>query len=558
MTENTPNTDNSSASSRIARLRTSFLAQVLKRVSEMRVLLARLQQHDSDFGARADLHRILHNLKGTGRSLGFGALGDAAEDAETLLNERQPDALARLGLQLEVIAELGAQAVSTGASAVSISAILPDDDKPARNKPGERIYICDDESFVLEQLAAELGCFGYQTQCFTTPESFRAAFLASPPDAVIMDIHFPQGERAGIDVLLALRGETGLDVPAIFLSSRSDFDARLGAARAGGKAYFVKPAPASIVVAALDQLTRSEHNEAFRILIIDDEPEAAAFHALILQQAGMLTHELHDPRKALEALNSFRPDLVLMDMYMPFCSGREVAEVIRQDPQHVGLPIIYLTSETDRKTLLNAMQIGAEGFLSKPVDPAELISAVSVRAERMRTLRSLMARDGLTGLFNHTMSAKLIERAFKHARRDRLPLSLVMLDIDNFKLVNDNYGHPSGDQVLIALARVLQQRLRGTDIIGRYGGEEFIIALQNESPIHAASVIDRLHEDFSRISFHSAGQSFRCSFSAGVAGFPQHGSVEALSAAADVALYAAKRGGRNRVVIDAQSNPQTP
>lgn len=550
MTDGTPSAAASSPSSRIARLRESFLAQVETRLSEMHELLDCLLKDGGDDKASASLHRILHNLKGTGRSLGFAELGDLVEEAETVLSERHPDWLAMLGNYLDDIGLLAQGATHSVPPTLLMPAGALSSGEPHSSEAGGRIFICDDESFVLEQLAAELACFGYQTHCFTTPESFRAAFLAQPPDAVIMDIHFPQGEQAGIDVLLALRAETGCRVPTVFLSSRNDFDARLGAARAGGKAYFVKPAPASMVVAALDQLTSRQQEKPLHVLIVDDEPEAAAFHALILQQAGMRTDEVHDPREALKALSSFRPDLVLMDMYMPFCSGREVAEVIRQDPQYVGLPIIYLTSETDRKKLLNAMLIGAEGFLSKPVDPAELVSAVRVRAERMRTLRSLMARDGLTGLFNHSMSAKLLERALKQARRSQSLLSLVMLDIDNFKLVNDNYGHSSGDQVLIALARVLMQRLRSTDIIGRYGGEEFIIGLHNESPQHAAELLDKLREDFSRISFHADGVAFRCSFSAGVAGFPAHTTLEALSAAADKALYAAKRGGRNRVVID--------
>ena len=195
-----------------------------------------------------------------------------------------------------------------------------------------------------------------------------------------------------------------------------------------------------------------------------------------------------------------------------------------------------------------AMRIGAEGFLTKPVVPDELVAAVVIRAERMRTLRGLMARDSLTGLFNHTMTTQLLENALSLARRDSGVLSLVMIDIDGFKAVNDTWGHPAGDQVLMALSRVLQQRLRVSDIIGRYGGEEFAVILQNADPQQAARLIDALREDFARVDFYSGEHGFHCTFSAGVAQL--HGSETSMDVLqrADKSMYLAKRSGKNRVM----------
>ncbi|MDD3017918.1 MAG: diguanylate cyclase [Comamonas sp.] len=552
------------ASEKMARLRQTYIVQLPKQLAHMHSLLDKVMHASAEMdtdpqvhASVAELHRLLHNLKGTGRSLGFAQLGSHAEQGETLLQERAPQwplQLKKCLQQLQTTTQEQAQllASSLAMSGPGFAVMDPLAQTPAH---GRLVYVCDDDPIMLEQLAAQLACFGYEARGFTEPQALRMAFLQRRPDAVIMDIHFPQGARAGIDVLLGLRQETGAPVPAVFLSSRSDFDARLGAVRAGGQAYFVKPVRANALVEALDTLTHHDQPEPYRVLIVDDEPTVADYHALILQQAGMLTHTLHDPRQVLHTLSTFRPDLVLMDMYMPHCSGQEVAAVIRQDVQYVGLPMVYLTAETDRHKLLGAMKIGVEGALSKPVDPQELIGAVAVRAERMRTLRGLMARDSLTGLFNHTVTTQLLERALAQAQRTGAQLSFVMLDIDNFKAVNDTYGHPVGDQVLIALARVLQQRLRNSDIVGRYGGEEFAVILHNESAHSATRLIDALRQDFARVNFYSGEQEFHCTFSAGVASFPEFAHFEVLREAADQALYQAKRAGRNCVVQHGTAGP---
>jgi diguanylate cyclase (GGDEF)-like protein len=193
------------------------------------------------------------------------------------------------------------------------------------------------------------------------------------------------------------------------------------------------------------------------------------------------------------------------------------------------------------------MRVGADGFLTKPILPEDLINAVVVRAERTRVLRSLMMRDSLTGLLNHTTLSQFLETSLAAAERHGVSLCFVMMDLDHFKRVNDNYGHPAGDQVLLALARILKQRLRGSDMIGRYGGEEFAAVLQGVSIIDAVRIIDQIREDFAALIFKAGDRTFSCSFSRGVAGFPDFASPEQIVQAADKALYASKSCGRNRV-----------
>ena len=556
-----------SAREKIAKLRASFLEQLPERLTQAQQLLEQLRHAPNPPEQRhhaSELHRLLHSIKGTGRTFGFKALGLAAENGEDLLihalDRQAPELPLSLSgdlsdslvqLELAVLA-LQAQPDTAPDNTSTPSFSLAEPTAQGKDPDSRQlVYLCDDEPLVLEQIASQIACFGYQSRCFTDPAELRLAVLAQQPDALIMDINFPQGASAGPQALIALRAEIGHTLPSIFLSSHNDFNARLHAVRAGGQAYFHKPARANELVAALDELTQQQSSETYRILIVDDEPEIADYHAIILQEAGMVTLQLADPTRVLTVLAEFRPDMVLMDMYMPGCNGREVAQVIRQVPDYVGLPIVYLSSETDRAKQFSAMRIGAEGFLTKPVVAQELVAAVAIRAERMRTLRSLMARDSLTGLFNHTTTTQLLEKSLASSERDASPMCFVMVDIDHFKSVNDTYGHPMGDQVILALSRMLQQRLRSSDIVGRYGGEEFAAILQKIEPKEAAQLIDNLRADFSKISFHTPAGEFFCSFSAGIAAYPAHTRLELLREAADKALYAAKHGGRNRVVLDA-------
>ena len=554
----------SSAREKIARLRVTFCDQLPARMMDIRSAFERLRANAADRALAADLHRLLHGIKGTGRSFGFFELGEAAALGEALAAElvEQPQALALTDWQ-SLLAKHIDQLVQ-----VSQSSCLPDgkngvsDDAPAftlnaaANPPavseaaGRLVYLCDDEPLTLAQLASQLACFSYETVSFLDPTSMHDAVLLRRPDAVVMDINFPMGKSLGIEALAALKQETGHAVPAIFLSARDDFAARLGAVQAGGEAYFHKPARPIDLVAAIDELTNQHPAEAYRILIIDDEPEVAAYHGIILQEYGMKTFQLSQPARVLQVLEEFRPDMVLMDMYMPECSGRELATLIRQVPDYIGLPIVYLSSETDRHKQFSAMRVGAEGFLTKPVVPEDLVSAVAIRAERMRTLRSLMARDSLTGLFNHTTTTQLLENAVVSAKRGAAALSFVMIDIDNFKQVNDTHGHPVGDQVILAVSRVLQQRLRNSDVVGRYGGEEFAIILQGVPTERAARLVNELRDDFSRVVFHATNADFSCTFSAGIASYNTHPNAESLRQAADRALYRAKHSGRNCVVVD--------
>jgi diguanylate cyclase (GGDEF)-like protein len=417
-----------------------------------------------------------------------------------------------------------------------------------RNINQKVIYLVDDDKDFLNNLEIQIRNFGYEVQCFSSLADFDEALTRKEPGVVIMDVMFGEKINGGIEHITQLNRKRSQPLTTIFITGGNDLFTRLGAVRAKGHAYFTKPVLVEQLVDALDGLTHQQEEEPFHIIIVDDSKEQSGFTSLILQQAGMHTKEVNGPLELLTVLAEHPADLILMDLYMPECSGLELSQVIRQIDTYINIPIVFLSDERDLGKKLDALSLGGDDFLSKPVEAWHLVSAVTSRVLRGRTIRKNAETDGLTGLLNHSKSKERLEIEIARALREGSSLSFAMIDIDLFKKVNDTYGHPAGDRVLKSLANLLKQRLRGYDIIGRYGGEEFVVILPSTNLELAGMIMNKLRIAFSEINhFHENG-SFSCQFSCGITSFPDFKSGIALGNEADKALYEAKETGRNKVV----------
>lgn len=342
------------------------------------------------------------------------------------------------------------------------------------------------------------------------------------------------------------------NLPIIFISTHDDVATRLLAVKAGGQAYFLCPIEFTSLIEKIDELvTPPSESLPFRILVVEDSSTQAHIIRTHLEQAGMITQVLMDPLKIKEVLTEFQPDLILLDLYMPMCSGIELAKVIRQEDPFVGIPIVFLSAEDDLNKQLTAISGGGDDFLTKPISPHHLIGSVIARAVRSRKLRSQMSEDSLTGLLNHTRILEQLDLEIARAKRNGSPLTFAMIDIDHFKEVNDSHGHPVGDRVIKALARLLKQRLRKIDSIGRYGGEEFAIIFPQT---HAQAVFKKIEDmrvGFSKLLHRSSDPSieFSTTFSIGIAQLTDEvDTLDKLVHGADRALYLAKEKGRNCTV----------
>lgn len=418
----------------------------------------------------------------------------------------------------------------------------------ARSKP---LYLAIADRARSSYLASQLAFYGIQVEVLDDAAHLRDAFRERYPLALVMDVDFAS-EGQGLILSAEIQSGVETPVPVIFYSQdAADTMIRLAAVRTGGEAFLQGELDASELLEAIEGTTVAGSRELSRVLIVDDSRAQAVMTERVLNSAVIVTRIVNNPTLALRELDDFNPDLVILDMYMPECSGPELAKMIRQCNRFDSIPIIYQSGEEDLDKQLKAMREGADDFLTKPVRPDALIATVRNRVARARSLKARMVRDSLTGLYNHTHIQQLLQESYTRFQRMSRHLSVVMLDIDHFKRVNDTHGHPTGDRVIKSLAMLLKQRLRKSDLIGRYGGEEFALVLLDADAAQAANVVDELRERFMKMRFQGSAGEFTCTLSAGVAECLPSDDKAGLDwiAEADLALYQAKTGGRNQVVV---------
>ena len=545
-------------------LRERYFMQLPDQLSEIDICYEKLLKNPGDKEIIRNLHRLAHSIKGSSASFGFSDVSTAAKALSKLI---EPFDGSDMQMEAEVLSDVR---VFTGMLRDAVEVIKqkheekvvatsskPTPEDTVKHEKSQLVYMSISNSALLEELSSAIRQFGYEVAGFTVCDKFENAMQEKRPSALVLDVDLSQKDPLCFAKIMDIRKELGSGVPAIFISERDDVNARLQAVRLGSDAYFAKPVNIHDLTDTLDSLTTSRVAEPYKILVVDDEQDLADYHSLILQEAGMVTEIVNSPLNVFDRLSEFGPDLVLMDMYMPECDGMELAKTIRQMKAHFSIPIVFLSGETNIDKQLSAMIMGGDEFLTKPIKPEHLISSVSIRAERMRIIRSFMERDSLTGLLNHTKTKLGLDIAVARASRSNSNVatqtSFAMIDIDRFKLVNDTYGHPVGDRVIASLARLLQQSFRKTDIIGRYGGEEFAIVLAETDVHRSQEMLNKIRMIFSHIKFRHEDKEFSVTFSAGVAAYPEFGNTELLSDAADRALYEAKRTGRNKVCIASAS-----
>lgn len=515
-------------------------------VAEIASLWQEYLQQPTDSSLQESLQRVVHGVAGSAGTFGYAAVSAKVRQLEALLYQMrttQKDPATMRG-QVELFINEIEQLTPLGPDVI----FVPPESEASEPRRSRLVYLIEDDFLLAEELSRQLEVFNWEIQCFGTAVEAISALRKLIPAAIVVDIGLPEGELAGAKAVQQfLASRPGTQLPSVFISARYDWAARLAAARAGADIYLRKPFDGSELAAALLRLTDPE-DEPYRVLIVDDNEILAEHYAGVLAGVGMQTWVLTDPVGVLEAIENYSPELVLMDVHMPRCSGAEVASVIRQDLSLIGLPIVYLSTEIEKRNQIAALRKGADDFLEKPISDPELIAAVSTRAARFRGLASVMNRDSMTKLHNHSAIKQRLDSEYALATRSKQALVFAMLDIDHFKRVNDTYGHPVGDRVIRSLAQLLKQRLRKYDVIGRYGGEEFAVVMPNTNAKQAKEVLESLLEQFTHIVF-KAQSEFSCSFSAGIAAMDETMSMEEMIANADKALYTSKAKGRNAVSI---------
>lgn len=299
------------------------------------------------------------------------------------------------------------------------------------------------------------------------------------------------------------------------------------------------------------------------ILVIDDSESIRKKIKSILRKANLIDFcfEAKSGLDGIKLLIDKKVDLVICDVVMPEFDGFKFLISKSTRPEFVEIPVIMLTSEEDVEKKIKGFEHGASDYLTKPFDHGELIARVKAHLkikhlqdelkEKNAQLQELSGTDDLTKLANRRRFMEQFTNEFERAKRYKSELSFLILDLDFFKQVNDSYGHLAGDSVLIQIAIVMKESVRTSDLVGRYGGEEFAILLPETGSKGSRIYAERIRKRIESSEFDAGGKQIHITVSGGIAAYPQilADSVDEFWRKADAALYRAKKNGRNRIEI---------
>jgi diguanylate cyclase (GGDEF)-like protein len=308
----------------------------------------------------------------------------------------------------------------------------------------------------------------------------------------------------------------------------------------------------------LTQPSWGEERVLSKILVVDDDTFTANLIDSCLRSAGFMSSYCCDSEKAFDMICAELPDLVVMDVVMPGIDGFDLCRRVRAHPAMQLTPIIFVTRRGDVEQRVAGLEAGGNDYIAKPFEPQELVARVRSHLQRLAALREMAIRDGLTQCYNHKYFKIRLGQEVARCRRYENELTLALLDIDHFKQINDQHGHPTGDSVLAHLGGLVQASVRSTDVVARYGGDEFGLLFIEAGVKEANAITMRLLE---RVSHQNqlrprgeepgvVGQAhIPVTVSVGVTGLLPEDTMETLLRRADTALYEAKATGRNQVKI---------
>jgi len=303
----------------------------------------------------------------------------------------------------------------------------------------------------------------------------------------------------------------------------------------------------------------TEECQTPRLLIVDDEEIMREFLKEVLGDEGYVIDLACSGTEAVRKMTDGKYDIIVTDIVMPELDGLGVVAAAKQLPYEVA--VIVMTGYASMETAVESMKLGASDYITKPfnIDQIRIIVSNTLEARALRKraaegefYKELSRKDGLTELYNHRFFHQLLDTEVSRAQRYGRVVSLLMIDIDDFKRYNDSHGHPAGDLILRRLARLVKRSSRNCDFVARYGGEEFAVIVPEVKADAARRMAERVRAliDESEFEGEESMPGGRLTISIGVATFPvQAGTKKELLENADKALYQAKAKGKNRVIV---------
>ncbi|MEM0912050.1 MAG: diguanylate cyclase [Pseudomonadota bacterium] len=420
----------------------------------------------------------------------------------------------------------------------------PIEQKPRFHASTNVVAVIDDDRATRGALGKILEQFNFKAVLFDSIDAFKEN--KPSVELILLDVVMPGVSKE--QVFDFAEEQYRLGTLVVSCSGLFNLETRLAAVRANVADFIVKPVNSTSLIEKINRVIQRKKHIQYKIVFVDDQESMGTFYQTVFKQYGIHVEYIRAANELFDSLDSLKPDLFLLDMFMPDIDGLEIATMLRQEEKFDFAPIIFLTSDDTSETKLSVLEHGADDVISKQT-PAHLVARqVIARLSRSSMISNFVSKDALTGVLNHGQIIEAASNILRLSKRNETKNVLALIDLDNFKSVNDTYGHGAGDNVLSTFGQQLRRSLRDTDQIGRYGGEEFIIILQGVEMPDAITKLNDMRENFEQLSFSHGKQKFSVTFSAGIVLLNDFGQIRSAINTADSRLYEAKASGKNKIV----------
>ena len=459
-----------------------------------------------------------------------------------------------------------------------------------------RVLVVDDIPRNVKLLEAKLTAEYFEVLCAESGQRALEIVRQERPDIVLLDVMMPGMD--GFEVCRRIKADPNTQhIPVVMVTALDQVHDRVEGLQAGADDFLTKPVNDMALFSRVRSLVRlkmltdelrmrqstgetlgGEHAEYdfsnvdadAKIVVLEDHPNISSRIASSLEDIGtVVVTDTVD--RFQELTQKSDPDMVIISLSLRDVDGLRVCSSLRSNETTRHIPILVLVEDGDTARLAKGLEIGVNDYLVRPIDKQELIARTRTQVRRKRysdylknsVNRSLKlaVTDAVTGLFNRHYMSNHLDTLMRRASRGGKCVSVMMMDIDKFKSINDIYGHAIGDAVLREVSAVIAQNVRGIDLATRYGGEEFVVVMPDTDLGYAKGAAERLRQHVAEtvitIGANDDKKNIQVTISIGLASStPRINTSELLLEAADAALYQAKRTGRNKVVAASQEEPQ--
>ncbi len=429
-------------------LRQRFIASLPERARHLENIWGYLRHMNWSLQGFAALQQFVQKQREAGASYGLPELHGAAtqlEDFLTELYELERHFGGQEYTQLEEhIKHLNQVMVATAQGRTTKDNLPAPVEKQAHpGAEGKTLFLIDPDRTLAALCSTYLRHVGFHVEYFETPQHCIQHLYQESPDVILLD---PDFERAGLQALGSLHQINTLvpaDTPVVLMSGRTDVNAKLRALRAGSRDYLTKPLDMNLLIERLLQII-SRHNRTYKVMIVDDDPDMATLEAEILRYAGMEVTSVNQPLQSLQQAAQFNPDLVILDMHMPDINGMELAVLLRQSPQFLLLPIVFVTADTDTTLHNNIKALGVNAVLTKPFEPTELIHTCEQALIQTSALKNRVARvtrhTQLPQKINRSYFFSVLEEEISNAPQEGNTGAIYYLSINNLSELSQQLG----------------------------------------------------------------------------------------------------------------------